>query len=325
MAIRYGRGDVKQTTTGFRGPLMVQSLTSAKSKFLSLKLSIMNYDDFRRSPLPRLMERVKIRLHQRRIDFFDYGYDFEPPFLYFKSRYPIKDCPTADRQKIFESELENLGIISQETAQPLPSEFRNILSGIGMKLQDSTLVPDVDSPTFNLDKNCGKYMTYRQLIECGETQSQTGITNLPKQQESYLALYQLCRNVLDPIIDYFGMIKLTYGFCSHELSKQIKTRVDIKRDQHCAHELNSKDESICKRGGAAVDFVVEYEDMHEVAVWITENIQFSRMYFYGRKQSLHISFAEENINLIVIMKKNRRGHLTPKTVTKEAFIREPNN
>ncbi len=39
MAIRYGRGDVKQTTAGFRGPLMVQSLTSAKSKFLSLVLN----------------------------------------------------------------------------------------------------------------------------------------------------------------------------------------------------------------------------------------------------------------------------------------------
>ncbi len=38
MAVRDGRGDVKQTTTGFRGPLMVQSLTSAKSKFLSLGL-----------------------------------------------------------------------------------------------------------------------------------------------------------------------------------------------------------------------------------------------------------------------------------------------
>ena len=36
MTVRDGRGDVKQTTTGFRGPLMVQSLTSAKSKFLSL-------------------------------------------------------------------------------------------------------------------------------------------------------------------------------------------------------------------------------------------------------------------------------------------------
>ncbi len=37
MAVRDGRGDVKQTTAGFRGPLMVQSLTSAKSKFLSLE------------------------------------------------------------------------------------------------------------------------------------------------------------------------------------------------------------------------------------------------------------------------------------------------
>ena len=38
MAVRDDRSDVRQTTTGFRGPLMVQSLTSAKSKFLSLKL-----------------------------------------------------------------------------------------------------------------------------------------------------------------------------------------------------------------------------------------------------------------------------------------------
>ncbi len=39
MAVRDDRSDVKQTTTGFRGPLMVQSLTSAKSKFLSLGYS----------------------------------------------------------------------------------------------------------------------------------------------------------------------------------------------------------------------------------------------------------------------------------------------
>ncbi len=38
MAVRDDRSDVKQTTAGFRGPLMVQSLTSAKSKFLSLKI-----------------------------------------------------------------------------------------------------------------------------------------------------------------------------------------------------------------------------------------------------------------------------------------------
>ena len=45
MAVRDDRGDVKQTTTGFRGPLMVQSLTSAKSKFLSLSLIPKNKGD----------------------------------------------------------------------------------------------------------------------------------------------------------------------------------------------------------------------------------------------------------------------------------------
>ncbi len=43
MAVRDDRSDVKQTTTGFRGPLMVQSLTSAKSKFLSLTVSANGY------------------------------------------------------------------------------------------------------------------------------------------------------------------------------------------------------------------------------------------------------------------------------------------
>ncbi len=42
MAVRDDRSDVKQTTAGFRGPLMVQSLTSAKSKFLSLNLQELN-------------------------------------------------------------------------------------------------------------------------------------------------------------------------------------------------------------------------------------------------------------------------------------------
>ncbi len=36
MAIRDDRGVVIQTTTGFRSPLIAQSLVSAKSKFLSL-------------------------------------------------------------------------------------------------------------------------------------------------------------------------------------------------------------------------------------------------------------------------------------------------
>ncbi len=46
MAVRDDRSDVKQTTAGFRGPLMVQSLTSAKSKFLSLKMQMLRVANY---------------------------------------------------------------------------------------------------------------------------------------------------------------------------------------------------------------------------------------------------------------------------------------
>ena len=54
MTVRDDRSDVKQTTAGFRGPLMVQSLTSAKSKFLSLEVELkeigVSLDEYGYSP-----------------------------------------------------------------------------------------------------------------------------------------------------------------------------------------------------------------------------------------------------------------------------------
>jgi hypothetical protein len=40
------QGDVKQTTTGFQGPLMVQSLTSAKSNSYPSPVEYDHYADF---------------------------------------------------------------------------------------------------------------------------------------------------------------------------------------------------------------------------------------------------------------------------------------
>ncbi len=56
MAVRDDRRDVKQTTTGFRGPLMVQSLTSAKSKFLSLEAH-QTLHGFREAQVPEPLRR----------------------------------------------------------------------------------------------------------------------------------------------------------------------------------------------------------------------------------------------------------------------------
>ena len=59
MAVRDDRSDVKQTTAGFRGPLMVQSLTSAKSKFLSLLIGL--FPDLE-APLQEIRDRL-VDLH----------------------------------------------------------------------------------------------------------------------------------------------------------------------------------------------------------------------------------------------------------------------
>jgi len=72
------------------------------------------------------------------------------------------------------------------------------------------------------------------------------IDNLPQRTESYAALYDLARNILDPVIEYFGSVRLTYGFCSNNLRKHIKAHIAPHLDQHAAHELNSKRELVCR-------------------------------------------------------------------------------
>jgi hypothetical protein len=140
-----------------------------------------------------------------------------------------------------------------------------------------------------------QYHTFRAFIECGATQ------------------------VLDPVMDYFGGIQLTYGFCSPELAKHIKGCIDPKRDQHAAHELNTRGNLICERKGAACDFIVPDENMLEVAQWIVANTPFDRLYFYGNTKPLHVSYGEEHSRVIVLMLAGKSGRLIPKVVTAERF------
>ena len=114
---------------------------------------------------------------------------------------------------------------------------------------------------------------------------------MPKEPDTYTALYELAINVLDPVIEYFGSIKLTYGFCSPDLSRAISGGIAPNLDQHAAHEKNRKGSYVCERLGAAVDFIVEDENMREVVDWISQNVPFDRLYFYGPDRPIHISFS----------------------------------
>lgn len=274
------------------------------------KLSVLRYDDFENQPLPRLLERIKINLKDQLFDVFQYGDEYEPPFLYLKSNYINEEFTNYAQQLAFDEQLQALNLFDLTGYGLKPSVFHKILENARWDIVDFELVRSQTIP--KLDAPCGHYLTYRQLIECGQTQQQSGLANLPKQPDSYTALYELAKNILDPVIEYFGMVQLSYGFCSHDLGKLIKKSVAPKLDQHAAHELNTKKNPICERLGAAVDFVIEDENMREVADWIAENLPFDRLYFYGENRSIHVSYGNEHKREYVDLVVTESGRQVPK-------------
>lgn len=137
---------------------------------------------------------------------------------------------------------------------------------------------------------------------------------MPKETDTYTALYELATNILDPVIDYFGTIKLTYGFCSPELAKEIPGRIAPQLDQHASHEKKRNGKFICERLGAACDFIVEDEDMEEVAAWISENTNFDRIYFYDSGSPIHVSWSPESSRQMTRMKLSYNEKRIPRTV-----------
>jgi DNA phosphorothioation-associated putative methyltransferase len=282
------------------------------------KVSLMRYEEFEGKALPKMIERVKIKLRDQDVDFFAYGEEYQPPFLYRKSRFINEEFPNYPEQIAFEEALEGIGLFDFSGYGPKPSEFletlaKNRWTADGFELTRATTIPDLDDP-------CGQYLTFRQLIECGETHAKTSLLNMPKQFESYNALHDLAVQVLDPVIDYFGMIQLTYGFCSRELAKEISGRIAPDRDQHAAHELNRRGKAICNRLGAAADFIVEDESMLEVAQWIVTNTPFDRLYFYGDNKPIHVTFGPNHDKQIVRMAPSKSGRLVPRVISAEVFL-----
>jgi len=215
-------------------------------------------------------------------------------------------------QIAFEERLQQLNLLPSDKGYgPSIEQFDSQLEALrycveGPVLKRLSTVPSLEDP-------CGRYLRFSDFIHCGETQERLGIDNRPKKVESYNALVDLAVHVIDPVIDYFGMVKLTYGFCSHALSRAVPGRNDPKLDQHSAYETNTRGALICSRGGAAVDFIVEDEDMREVAQWVVRNCPFDRIYFYGADRPVHVSYSKKELRQVIEMIKHPvRGIWVPR-------------
>ena len=74
----------------------------------SSKLTLLYFDRYHESPLPRLRERIKIDLRNQAIDFFEYGSQLPWQLLFMKSRYMARDQRGYTKQMKFDAQLEGL-------------------------------------------------------------------------------------------------------------------------------------------------------------------------------------------------------------------------
>ncbi|WP_448203533.1 DNA phosphorothioation-associated putative methyltransferase [Azospirillum sp. sgz302134] len=275
------------------------------------KISFMRYDDFS-IPLPRLVERTKVNLRTQAVQLFTYAPDSgrEMQLLYGKARLLEPGTPAFEAQAAFDAALSALVVPGDDFRGPVELDLmeRLRLAGkqiIGTELQDRGELPALDDP-------CGRHFRYKDLVQCGETVGRLGLPNLPRARDTYRSLKALAEQVLDPVVDWFGTIELTYGFCSAELARRINGRIAPKLDQHAGHELNRSGQPICSRLGMAVDFLVRDEDMLEVARWIVVNTPFDRLYYYGPDRPLHVSHGPNNSRQAFSMLENEQGRRLPK-------------
>tara|TARA_Y100000994_G_C15696351_1_gene443484 strand:- start:1828 stop:2520 length:693 start_codon:yes stop_codon:yes gene_type:complete len=152
-------------------------------------------------------------------------------------------------------------------------------------------------------------------------------SNEPIIDSSLLALEELVGEVLLPINRKLGKPIITYGFTSFPLKKFIQkvspSGTASTLDQHSSHETNSVGKQICSRGGAACDFFVEDVATSDIVRFITQRLNYDRIYYYGNNRPLHVSIhLTEPLKHLQIMCESENGRRYPgkKALGEQAVI-----
>jgi len=107
-----------------------------KIHITSGKVSFMVYEEFNSSPLPKLVERIKVRMRDQDVDFFDYVEPFRPPVLYWKSKYIDESFEDYRKQVSFDKKLIETGVLdSNSEFGPMRSELDAKLREVGFEIR----------------------------------------------------------------------------------------------------------------------------------------------------------------------------------------------
>ena len=135
----------------------------------------------------------------------------------------------------------------------------------------------------DIKMNLSRNFTLQELIK-SDTAIRLDINNNPNSGQIE-KLKALCENILQPVRDHFGRVKVTSGFRSEQLCLKIGSSIN---SQHARAE--------------AADFECMGTDNAELADWIYSNLEFDQLIleFYNKDDPaggwVHVSYNEKGAN-----------------------------
>ena len=93
-----------------------------------------------------------------------------------------------------------------------------------------------------INEPCGRHFRFLDLLHCSDTWKATNVPNVPVQPKTFRAMEALCQLIIDPVIDEFGHLKLTHGFCSKASGTQ-NSKVELHRSS-----TNTRDIELSRSG-----------------------------------------------------------------------------
>lgn len=104
------------------------------------KITLLTCDEYDSSPIPKIIERVKISMREQSIDIFSYGDQYPPPNLYLKSRFIAPDHKNYEEQLSFDNQLQNIARLDLSFHGPSASVFDQNLKKAGLRIEGFKLV-----------------------------------------------------------------------------------------------------------------------------------------------------------------------------------------
>jgi len=131
------------------------------------------------------------------------------------------------------------------------------------------------------DVKVGKYFRLSDFLY-SETAVSLGVSNLPPSYDcpEIEGMKNLCTNILDPIVEHFGPVSITYGYVSPGLAKHIRRASALHRYQ--------PDRGII---GGAADIATYNADSREVLRWVAANCEYDRLIAYPGSEIVCVAWT----------------------------------